>query len=168
MSLWDQKGVPHKGWSCIGMEDLGEDLEHLDADSRKDYYERCEMCNNEGIRYVHIMKHEEYPDELRVGQQCAVKMENDYANPKERETALRNKTNRRLNFLRKSWTKNAKGNHILKYKGHHITIMPSRYGKGFGVAFGSAFTWEYNGQKIPNMEKAILVAFEIFDRKSHS
>ncbi|GAB7058259.1 MULTISPECIES: hypothetical protein [unclassified Paenibacillus] len=166
MSLWDQKGIPHKGWTCVGMEDLGEDLEHLDAESRKDYYERCEMCSNEGIRYVHIMRHPEYPNELRVGQQCAEKMENDYANPHKRETALRNKTNRRLNFLRQSWRTNEKGNLILKYKGHHITIMQSRYG-GYGVAFNNTFVWEHKGEKIRSIEKAKLVAFDIFDSKVH-
>lgn len=61
---------------------------------RKDYYETCQMCNHEGIRYVHIMQHPEYHSELRVGQQCAVNMENDYLNPKERETKLKNKHNR--------------------------------------------------------------------------
>lgn len=40
-SLWDQPGVPHKGWVCVGLEDL----EAPDGD--------CEMCGKEAIRYVH-------------------------------------------------------------------------------------------------------------------
>ena len=54
---WNKAGVPHKGWSCVGVEDIadsscdGEDIE----------YERCEMCGQEKIRFVHIMRHPEYP-----------------------------------------------------------------------------------------------------------
>lgn len=36
------------------MEDLGEGLEGEEIE-----YEQCEMCGNEKIRYVHIMKHPE-------------------------------------------------------------------------------------------------------------
>lgn len=53
--MWDQKGVPHKGWTCIDMIDLGTALDGLDADSRRDYYAQCQTCKHEGIRYVHLM-----------------------------------------------------------------------------------------------------------------
>ncbi|SCW87576.1 hypothetical protein SAMN04487970_10971 [Paenibacillus tianmuensis] len=49
-----------------------EDLEDMDVDSRRDYYETFQMCNYEGNRYVHIMRHYNYPENLRVGQQGAV------------------------------------------------------------------------------------------------
>lgn len=166
MSLWNQEGIPHKGWTCRDMEDLGADIEHLDADSRRDYYEQCEMCKNEGIRYVHIMEHSNYPDTLRVGQQCAEKMENEYS-PKKRETVLRNKTNRRLNFLKKEWIINAKGNHLLRYKGQNITIMKKPSGI-YGVVYDGIFIWEDNGKKMRSIDKAKLVAFELFDERTHT
>jgi hypothetical protein len=163
--LWNHAGIPQKGWVCIGMVDLGEDLEDMDADSRRDYYETCQMCNHEGIRYVHIMRHDNYQEDLRVGQQCAEKMENDYVNPKERETKLRNRQNRWKNFMKKDWHKNGRGNYVLKYKGWTITIMSSQFaGGGFGVYFGRQSHWkDEDGKKIMTFEKAKLVAFKLLD-----
>ena len=48
---WNKADLPHKGLTEIGMEDLGEGLEGEEIE-----YEQCEMCGNEKIRYVHIMK----------------------------------------------------------------------------------------------------------------
>lgn len=44
------------------MEDLGKEVDF----GEEIRYERCEMCGNEKIRYVHIMTHPEYQGELRV------------------------------------------------------------------------------------------------------
>ncbi|GHV31592.1 hypothetical protein AGMMS4952_20620 [Spirochaetia bacterium] len=52
---WSDKGVPHKGWKCIDIEDLGEPSL------------TCEMCESQEIRYVHYMKHPGYKDILKVG-----------------------------------------------------------------------------------------------------
>ena len=56
-------GVPHKGWFCVDLEDLG------------DILGTCEMCETQSIRYVHHMEHHDYPDVLGVGRVCAEKME---------------------------------------------------------------------------------------------
>lgn len=53
MGLWNVEGVPHKGWKCIGVADLGE---YVAADEEIEYAQ-CEMCGKESIRYVHSMKH---------------------------------------------------------------------------------------------------------------
>ena len=47
-----------------------EDLGKVDAG--------CEMCETQEIRYVHHMKHPEYPGSLGVGCVCAGKIEDDY------------------------------------------------------------------------------------------
>ena len=47
MSLWNQSGIPHKGWTCVGVDDVGDGI---DADERSDYFEVCEMCGQEGVR----------------------------------------------------------------------------------------------------------------------
>jgi hypothetical protein len=49
---WTQPGVPHRGWYCVYVEDLGE----------PDRY--CDMCETQPIRYVHYMQHHDYPEEL--------------------------------------------------------------------------------------------------------
>ncbi|WP_196589832.1 hypothetical protein [Pectinatus cerevisiiphilus] len=123
MDSWDKEGIPHKGWTCIGIEDL-------DADERKDYYVNCEMCHHEGIRYVHIMEHPNFDGYLRVGCSCAEKMAEDYKNPFLREKALRNKYARLATFMKKTWSLRSNGNYTLKFKGHYITIMPSKFKRG--------------------------------------
>lgn len=52
---WSDPGVPHKGWSCVGIEDLGEPSQ------------TCEMCESIDIRCAHVMSHPDYPGELAVG-----------------------------------------------------------------------------------------------------
>jgi len=63
---WSKSGVPHRGWECIEMEDIGEDLE------------TCEMCLTAQVRYVHVMRHSQFPRSLRCGCICAAAMEQDY------------------------------------------------------------------------------------------
>jgi hypothetical protein len=55
---WTQAGVPHKGWTCVDIEDLGSP-DHV-----------CEMCEVQPVRYVHSMEHPNH-ETLRVGCVCA-------------------------------------------------------------------------------------------------
>lgn len=69
---WSIPGVPHKGWTCTSVEDLGAPDE------------TCEVCETRDIRYVHHMQHPDYPESLAVGCICADHMENDYEGPRSR------------------------------------------------------------------------------------
>lgn len=66
-------------------------------------YEECEMCGNEKIRYVHLLKHPDYHGEIRIWYVCASKMIEDYVGPKELERELNNRANRRINFMNQEW-----------------------------------------------------------------
>ena len=91
-------------------------------------------------------------------------MENEYA-PKMRETELRNRHNRKMNFLRRVWQERANGNLVLKYKGDYITIMRSKYNNSnYGVAYSQNYIWEYKEEKIRDIYTAKLAAFDIFDQ----
>lgn len=140
----------------------------MDFETRKEeLYEQCEMCRQEGIRYVHIMEHPEYVGHLRVGCVCAQKMENDYYAPRDRENTLRNRHNRKMNFLKHEWQLRSNGNLVLKYKGRYITIMPSKYNKSeYGVAYDGEYIWYYQRKKIKDIRTAKLAAFDIFDQGS--
>ena len=117
MSCWSVEGVPHKGWRYVGMEDLGENA----LPSEDIQYEQCQMCGRERIRYIHILEHRDFPEELRVGCVCASKLTDDYVNPQERERDLRNRSNRRQTFMRREWRyKEDTGNYTLRYKGEYI------------------------------------------------
>ncbi len=92
-NLWNTLGVPHKAWRCVGVVDL-------QFEQGDDYIaEVCEMCGQENLRYIHIMRHDEHEREVRVGCICAGKMEGDYVNPKEREAKLASRFGRRSRWL---------------------------------------------------------------------
>ena len=88
---WSQPGVPHKGWTCIDIEDLGEPSA------------TCEMCETQEVRYVHHMQHPHYPDILGCGCVCAGHMEGDYEGARQREQVLRNANARRRKWLTRDW-----------------------------------------------------------------
>lgn len=160
MGEWNQIGIPHKGWHCMDVIDLAEGIEP----GEKVEYEQCEMCGNEKVRFVHIMKHPEYPKELKVGCVCAEKMSDDYINPRKRENELKNKCSRRNSFNKVKWKKNFdKNTYSKKHKGEYITIMQSRYGN-WGIFFADNRIWEYEGKKILSFEEAEKIAFKVFEK----
>ncbi|MCG9969898.1 hypothetical protein L9W92_18025 [Pelotomaculum terephthalicicum JT] len=157
MSLWEKPGIPHKGWVCTGMIDLRED----DPDAE---LETCEMCGKEGIRYVHMMEHPQYPQIVRTGRVCAENMERDYAAPGQRERELLNRHNRKMTFLKREWQQRQNGNFVLKFKGEYLTITPSKFNKNYyGVVYGGQSVWNYKNRKISDLQTAKLAAFDIFD-----
>ncbi len=122
MGRWDRKDVPHKGWACVDCYDLC-------ADGEEDYA-TCEMCGQERIRYVHVMRHETFSEELKVGCVCAEKMTDDYVGHKNREKVLRNQSGRRKNWLKRNWRISAKGNDFLNVDGYNVSIFPSKNRSG--------------------------------------
>jgi hypothetical protein len=157
MTRWDRPNVPHKGWVCIGMEDLGEFVDGGDIE-----YESCEMCGKERIRYVHIMSHND-GGILRVGCGCAAKMEEDYENPKQRDEEAKKKASRRTSFMKKIWRRNENGNYTLRYKGDTITIMKSKFGSTYGVIHKGTLIWDYKGRKNMDFNTSKRAAFDLFD-----
>lgn len=159
MARWDNPGIPHKGWILVGCVDLGEDT----YGDNEIEYETCEMCHNERIRYVHILKHPDYPGEIRVGCDCACKMTEDYVTHPEDERKLRNRASRKRNFIKQEWTKNLNGNWILRYKGDRITAI-ERNGE-YGFVYHNHWVWDYKGRKIHDLETLKLAAFDVFDNE---
>jgi len=158
LAQWDIKGAPHKGWVCIDVYDLGDGFGSEEID-----YEQCEMCGNEKIRYIHVMKHNDFDGELHVGCICAEKMSNDYVNPRKIETSLRNRAARKTNFNKIPWKHNREKNTFSKkYKGEYLTILESKYGN-YGIFFAQKKFWEVDGRKIRTFEVAEKAAFDIFE-----
>jgi hypothetical protein len=88
---WSDAGVPHKGWKCVGFEDLEEPSDI------------CQMCESQTIRYVHVMKHEDYAHSLRVGCECAAKMEQDREAAYTREKGHKSSAQRRGRWANRKW-----------------------------------------------------------------
>jgi hypothetical protein len=108
---WSQPDVPHKGWECVGFEDLEEPSEI------------CEMCEVQEIRYVHEMAHRDYPRILRCGCICASNMELDYTAAYRREVQAKNQASRRSRWLTRRWKVSSRGNEYLNANGFNIVIF---------------------------------------------
>ena len=108
---WSKAGVPKKGWSCVGIEDLSQPSS------------QCEMCEDKPIRYVHLMEHSDYPELLGCGCVCAGKMEDSYLGAHKREADVKNAARRRTRWLARKWKISQSGNHYVKTDGFHIVVF---------------------------------------------
>lgn len=154
---WSQPGVPHKGWACVDMRDLHEEGED---------YRTCEMCEKQAIRYVHVMEHHDYPDQLECGCDCAGYMEGNLKRAEGRDRALKNRANRRQKFPKlKSWKRSGKGNaHISKDRLHAVVV---KRGGGYTVGVKRVGELEHTfGRKTFTTEQeARLAAFDAMEWK---
>jgi len=153
-NLWNQEGIPHKGWRCIGIEDLGDGLgpgERID-------YSSCQMCGQEKIRYVHLMEHNDYPTGLNVGCICSGKMQDDIHEAKIRESNMKNRSSRRINWLTRKWRHSAKGNDYLNIKNYNLGVFQNNFG-GWGYRIGNKFS---ESSSFPTEDAAKLALFDAF------
>lgn len=153
-NLWDNSGVPHKGWTLVDVQDLRED-----GTSPEDTaYATCEMCGQERIRFVHMMEHPGYQN-LQVGCICAEKMSGDYQNPRRLETKLRNRAARKTKWLKRRWRTSAKGNPYINADGHNIGVLPSPSRPG---RWKFRIDGNFSNQSYPTVEEAKLALFDAF------
>lgn len=125
MPLNRVQNVPHKGWHLNDVIDL-----HINEGCSYGDYEDCQFCGKEQIRYVHLLSHLDYEGIIRVGCICAERLTDDYVKPRELEQNLRNRANRRANWLRRKWKISQKGNIYLETKdGYHVGCFPTKNGK---------------------------------------
>ena len=150
---WSQPGVPHKGWACIDIEDLGSPT-HI-----------CEMCESQEVRFAHHMQHPDWPDVLVVGCICAGHMEGDLAGARARDTSMRNRSARRRNWLTRQWRVSAKGNPWVKADGYRVTVYPRGAGWAVTIAFGDEPP-EHSRRNYPTKDAAKLAAFDHITRVS--
>jgi hypothetical protein len=147
---WSQQGVPHRGWRCVGVDDLG------DPEAAT-----CEMCESQSIRYAHMMEHDNYAEVLSVGCVCAEKMSGDYVNPKRREQALKSSAGRRRRWLDRAWRTSAQGNAFLNTDGFNITIFLQADGKWSGRILDRTTDDSVTARKVyPTENAAKLAAFD--------
>ena len=148
-NLWKRSDVPHDGWTCVNVIDLG----------RPDGV--CRMCGHQIIRYVHIMMHPQYPRAIGAGCVCAGKMEGSPEAAKEREKSLINRTSRKETFLKIPLKKSKNGNEYLKYKDEIITIIKDKFKQN---QYKSVFRNNYS-QPHPTKQEALLEAFNEIDNE---
>jgi hypothetical protein len=148
---WAQPGVPHKGWVCVGIEDLEEPSEI------------CAMCEVREIRFVHYMQHTGYPEVLGCGCICAERMEEDYVAPREREKSLRAAASRKHRWLDRAWRTSSNGNPYINASGYNVVIFPlsGRAGAwGFRVTNRGTDDSIQSRKPYPSADAAKLTAFD--------
>lgn len=145
---WSVAGVPHKGWACVDIEDLGEPLQE------------CQMCESQTIRYVHYMEHPDYPDVLEVGCVCAGHMEGDLAASREREASMKSRSAKRKRWITRAWKISAKGNPHLTADGYRITVYPRGVGWACTVAAIDRSLLEHSRRNFKTIPDAKLAAFD--------
>lgn len=123
-NLWNIPGVPHRGWVCTACFDTGEPAH------------TCEMCGQEGVRYVHDMAHPDYPFEYKVGCVCAEKMATGY-DAKASEGAVKNLVARQKRWLDK-WKVSKCGNLYTK-SGGLVFIIGQRHDGQWWAKYGDDF-----------------------------
>lgn len=145
---WSLTGVPHKGWTCINIEDL-EEPNMI-----------CEMCESQNIRYVHYMTHRNYGKELKVGCICAGHMEEDLLRAKKRDDSLKSRSSKRKRWLNRNWNISKKGNEYLKADGYLITVF-YRNGRWYGCVeeLDGVFK-KYSHRPYDNVNKIKLACFD--------
>ena len=76
-------GAPLSGWYCDYIYDVAdeeEDSDHIELFT-------CELCDCTQVRFVHVMRHDEYFETVSVGCICAGIMEGDILAARERDAA---------------------------------------------------------------------------------
>ena len=144
-NLWKHDDVPHSGWRCTGISDLGEPVGI------------CGMCGYQVIRYVHQMVHDGYPGSIGAGCICAGKMEGDTEAARKREQEFKNRQSRLETFISRKWKRSKNGNEYLKIKDHIVVIF--RKNGSWYVSIDS----EFSKDSYPTREAALTAAFETID-----
>jgi hypothetical protein len=146
---WSEINVPHKGWTCIDIEDKGEPIS------------LCEMCESQIIRYIHYMKHPQYEDILGVGCVCAGKMEDNYVSAKIRDDFMKKRAAKRIRWINNShWKISQKGNEWIKSDGY-IIVMKQNGNIWSALIKNEDETFEkWSQRKYESVEQAKLSAFD--------
>jgi hypothetical protein len=146
--MWTQPGVPHKGWTCVDIEDVGSP-DHV-----------CEMCEVQDVRYVHVMEHANYGETLRVGCICAGHMEENLVGARLREDAFKASRSRRDRWLSRSWRTSRAGNQYLNTDGFNVVVYPVSNGFGARIEQRETEWGRMSKRRYATEEHAKLAAFD--------
>jgi hypothetical protein len=145
---WSQAGVPKRGWTCIGVEDLEEPSQ------------LCDMCESIEIRYAHLMEHPDYRETLSVGCICAEHMEEDYVRPREREKKLKGAARRRKTWANRTWRRSVKGNSYINTDGFNITVFQNGKTWALGISNRDTGSTQKGKKSYPTEAAAKAAGFD--------
>jgi hypothetical protein len=147
---WSNPGVPHKGWTCVEIEDLG------------DRALVCQMCESQEIRFVHYMTHTDYAGELACGCHCAAKMEENPTAAPMRERRLKSRARRKKAWPNlQAWRRSEKGNLTIVKQGFRATVFETATG-GYRAVVSKGDFKRFSRRTFPTEIAAQLASFEVF------
>lgn len=154
LGKWGQPGVPHRGWEFVRWYD-----HKIDGD---DGFEmrQCEMCETMMIRYVTVLEHNDYADELYCGCVCTGHMTQDYKGARERDRAGKLLMQRRARYpLRKQWRVSDKGTRHIKSDEGHAMVFANNFGDGWKIGVTLKHDGELRwGKRVYRTEHAAKLA----------
>jgi hypothetical protein len=145
---WSQAGVPHRGWICVEIEDLGKPQK------------KCEMCESQTIRYVHHMEHPDYAEILAVGCVCAGHMEGDLVGARVRDSAMQSRAGKRKRWVTRKWRISANGNPCIRADGFRVTVYKRRNGWRATVSAEDNSLVRHSRKAYQSVNRAKLAAFD--------
>lgn len=149
---WSQAGVPHLGWTCVDIEDLGEPSQV------------CGMCESQEIRYVHFMQHDAYPHVLEVGCVCAGNMEGDLLAARRRDATMLSRAGRRARWLSRSWRVSVKGNEWIRSDGFRVIVRMVDGHWAVSIASEEDNSVRHGRRRYRTSAQAKLAAFDFISR----
>ena len=159
--LWAKPGVPQTGWRCVDVYDVRGD----GATANEAEYATCEMCERERIRFVHILEHDTFRDQLRVGRICAQNLSEDYINPRIKEAALKSKAKRKENWLARRWQVSTSGNDYIKIDKRILVVFPDKNRSGM---WKYKIDSQFSKKSYPSSNSAKMALFEEFWEITHT
>lgn len=149
-------GAPLDGWTCAEVIDY------------EDEGFKCELCDYPSVRYVHVMVHHEYPDELQVGCICAGVMEGNIMAAKERDAQAKRRGQRKSNYLKKQWKAVGDDRWEVKYKRRAIAVeRDCFYGREFYKIHlnDDQYHWK-NNKRMDSFLAAQHYVFELIEEEA--
>lgn len=147
---WSEPGVPHRGWHVVDYFKLDEQ-DHI-----------CEMCEKQRVMFVHVMRHEDYPDDLKVGCVCAGHMEEDLDRARQREVRYRNKAKRRDKWLGRRWRSSfAYDGEYLRTDGLSIGVYPNGSFWSATIRHRATEYKRHSERRYKTSDEAKYAAFEV-------
>lgn len=141
--------APLENWRCVEMID-GEDADF-----------ECELCGYESVRFIHVMEHDEYFEQVSVGCICAGIMEGNILAAKERDRKMKNRAKRKLNFPNRKWKTARSGAYYVKYRDQYVFI--NRNNGRYNCCCNGRRAWLYHGKPITDFLSACYAAFDLAD-----
>lgn len=142
--------APLEGWICTGVTDHG-----MDSFT-------CELCGCKHVRYIHVMRHDDYLGFMQVGCICAGVMEGNIIAAKERDAEAKRRSQRKSHYLQKTWDEVNKNRWNIRYKRKEIFVWQDQFcgSKFFKIDIdGEQYHWKDNRR----MTSFLTAQHHVFD-----